>query len=759
MSKGGFACRLAAIFAVGLLLSGRAWSQAQEAKLEEIIVTAQHRSENLQDVPISIIAKNGEELQARQITTAEDLMLVVPDLRVASAYESVSQNFSIRGIGPANQYNFNVMDPVGIYMDEVYQAFQPAPGVQLFDLDRVEVLKGPQGTLYGRNTTGGAINLHTRDPALDGDYHGYLQAGGGNLNGATFQGAADVTFIDHVLGVRLAFSHDSHSGAIDNLYAGGPKSFGDTNTNQGRVSVRFVPSDTFDATLKLYLNNNDGSPPPAIGYGICASTGCPATPLLPPEQPLGTYNALGYSRVASGLTDRQAEINFPFMDHTSSTQGGLTLNWTTGPFKITSITSGGVADTSINSDCDYTPQSICAVIYNFTGNQFTQDLRALYASGPLSVTGGAEYTEDTFNHSGRVSEFTFNALNTFQQKRDSYGIYFDGTYSLTDALKLTLGVRDTQDRTRIIGDTTAVLTSMFGPQLVVGGVPFYTVPPQPVVTQKSNGPTGRLVLTYNLSSDNMVYVSVSHGYRTGAFNGQQFVSPADLSYVGPEKDNNYEIGAKFSLLDRRIRGSFALFDTQMKGQQVLSSINIAPSNGQPGLSYSGIVGLDGYSRGFELEAEALVVPTLRATLALTALQTRYDEGPNQIVSGDAVGGNKFPFAPNWAVQGGLDWTAWEKNDRSFTLSANVSYTGHYFYDPENGSTAVLPLYHDGSQPYTLVDGRAKYQVGRIAFSLWAKNIFDRVYYSSATNSEASFGSDAMIRGVPRTFGGNVEVKF
>jgi len=153
-------------------------AQAQAADeesggLEEIIVTAQKRAENIQDIPAAVSAIGGDELLNRGIVQTSDLAGALPNLQVTSAYGTTQPNFSLRGISVANEFSASTASPVGVYVDEVYQSFRASHGQQLYDLERVEVLRGPQGTLYGRNTTGGAINFITRKPRL-GDAEGYL---------------------------------------------------------------------------------------------------------------------------------------------------------------------------------------------------------------------------------------------------------------------------------------------------------------------------------------------------------------------------------------------------------------------------------------------------------------------------------------------------------------------------------------------------------------------------------------------------------
>jgi iron complex outermembrane receptor protein len=205
----------------------------------DIVVTAQRRSQALLDVPLAISALSGDMLASKGITNSADLATAVPNLQVSSPYGSTQPNFSLRGISVANEYNSNQASPIGVYIDDVYIASRTSQGMGLFDLNRVEVLRGPQGTLFGRNTTGGAINFITMSPSLSGD-RGYAEAGYGNFNTFVAQGAVEATMVEDQLGVRIAANYEKGDGKIKNLFPGGldPNS---VDTLQGRVSLRIRP--------------------------------------------------------------------------------------------------------------------------------------------------------------------------------------------------------------------------------------------------------------------------------------------------------------------------------------------------------------------------------------------------------------------------------------------------------------------------------------------------------------------------------------
>ena len=365
--------------------------------LEEIIVTAQKRSENLQDVPAAVSAFSADQLLQRGITQTSDLMGTLPNLQVTSAYSSTQPNFSLRGISVANEFSASTASPVGVYVDEVYQSFRASHGQQLYDLERVEVLRGPQGTLYGRNTTGGAINFITRKPDLDGA-NGYLTVGYGNYSTLTIQGAAEATLIPDKLGIRIAGTWAKGDGytfnPVDKL------SYGSTSSYAGRLNLRWKPSDGIDINLKGYIAENDPRQDLPYGIGYLA----------------GRTNAGGYSRFSprpelGGRTLRQNEVQADTAGRYFTSSKGLSLSIQgelTDKLTLTSITGYDYGKYSLSPfDCDGSPIDICAIRYNSQSKNFNQDFRLNYSGDRVKVIGGLYYGVDTIDTQNQPDFFGF----------------------------------------------------------------------------------------------------------------------------------------------------------------------------------------------------------------------------------------------------------------------------------------------------------------------------------------------------------------
>ena len=256
------------------------------AALEEVIVTATKRSENLQDVPVAISALTSSELRSKGVFQTSDLGASMPNLNVSSAYGETQPNFTLRGIGVGTEYNSNAASPVGVYVDEVYQSFRASHGQQLFDMEQIEVDKGPQGTLFGRNTTGGAINFTTNKPQL-GDTQGYATVGYGNFSRFNAEGAVDFTPIDHTLGIRLAGTFVNSQPFVRNVTGIG---------NNNSSSAFLAPYLSLNNATRINTGNSSGG---AEIYGVRA------TMLYKPSSDLSVTTKIYASQAYGGLDSPQ----------------------------------------------------------------------------------------------------------------------------------------------------------------------------------------------------------------------------------------------------------------------------------------------------------------------------------------------------------------------------------------------------------------------------------------------------------------------
>jgi iron complex outermembrane receptor protein len=451
-------------------------------RLEEVVVTATRRSENLQKVPVAVTAITAAALKNQGVFNTSDLNHAIPNFQVSSPYGTQQPNFTVRGIGVGTEFNSNAASPVGVYVDEVYQSFRASHGQQLYDLSQIEVVKGPQGTLYGRNTTGGAINFTTNQPSLNGD-HGYLTLGYGDYNTFHGEGAAEFTTDDGRLGIRIAGTYTSQDPYIQNLLPAGVNlsspaytpatAFGNPNTGISpgggksygfRATIRFKPNENLDISLKGYgaASYGGAASPLATGQSTTTDTISLATSLLG-----GLYTADGgalvpllpppYSRSANGLNDLQVQDNS--LSHAITRSAGVVLHVKyriNDKLDLISVTGfdNGTYYQSPTTDCDGTPYDVCSIGYESHFRAFNQDVRFDYHADRFKLIVGGYFGWDRI-----VTHNTPDFFNFLSDLRQAVGLpanYFDPGGALTsyclpgvqNSCSLPTGIRATQDYTQ-----------------------------------------------------------------------------------------------------------------------------------------------------------------------------------------------------------------------------------------------------------------------------------------------------------------------
>ena len=386
-------------------------------QLEEVVVTASKRAENLQDIPQAVTAFSSERLVELGIVETSDLMGAVPNIQVTSAYGRTQPNFSIRGISVANEFSAATASPVGVYVDEVYQSFRASHGQQLFDLESVEVLRGPQGTLYGRNTTGGAVNVNTIKPSLGEGASGFLNVRLGNYSYADFTGAVEATIIPDVLGVRLSGAVSEADGYVDNTLLG--TDHPQTSSTAGRLSVLWRPSDKTDIHAKVYWAENDPRQDIAFGVGYLA----------------GGANGTGVPLIASPDMESVAS-DTSGVYFTSSEGVSLTVEHEINDsWSFTGIFGYDEGEYQLSPfECDGSALDVCAIRYYSESESYNVDLRIDFTSERLRFIGGI--------YTGSDEIFTANEPDFFgflQPLLSSAGVpdnYFNPSIAVGNSLSI-----------------------------------------------------------------------------------------------------------------------------------------------------------------------------------------------------------------------------------------------------------------------------------------------------------------------------------
>ncbi|WP_257548394.1 TonB-dependent receptor [Sphingopyxis sp. DBS4] len=711
-------------------------SAGTDAADGDIVVTAQRREQSLLDVPLAVTALGGDTLAERGITNSAQLGDAVPNLQINSPYGDTQPNFSLRGIGVANEYNSNQASPVGVYLDDVYLAPRTSHGMGLFDLDRIEVLRGPQGTLFGRNTTGGAINFITKKPGLSGT-NGYVQLGYANFDTITAQGAAEATLAEDVAGLRLAVNYAKGDGQIKNVFPGG-RDAASVDTLQGRASLRLKPVETLDIVLRAYGGRDRGTQAAVHGLGAFR-TG------------LGFFET-DENRVGENRTDAwgfSANIALELNDRLS----------------LTSITSYDGGKQDLQQAADGSPLDLLDINWRSRYRQFSQELRANYDGDGITFVGGLFYGWDR-----NITDNRFNLplppaggfFQHYRQVRKSYAVFGQADIDLADRLVLTLGARYTTDKSRyddafaylFVGGVddpdTPIATTV--PCAGVAGTCAYDPDARFALADTNHALTGRVALSYTFDSGMLLYASYNRGYRAGAVNGGGYTSSSGISYIEPERVNAYEVGIKGRAGGRLLTYAASAFYYDYSNQQ-LQDTRAGPVSFLVNAPSSEVYGL-------EVETTLRPAAGFRIDASLGWLHSKYKE---LTLQGADLSGNSLPFAPKLTAQLGFEWDMVDIAGGTLTFAPNMAYSSRQYFSPFNeidapGTPQVNSELQQGAN--AKVNASLSWSNDALTVRLFANNLFDRKTYGYGLDLRgAGFPFNFLVPAAPRTYGVSLRYGF
>jgi iron complex outermembrane recepter protein len=774
--------------AIGALLAASAGAQtppADTGAIEEVVVTAQKRSESLQSVPVSVTALTSAQLGEVKMDTPSDLSTQIPNLQVNGIVGEGSPIFSLRGVSMFD-YSLSQSSPVASYIDEVYKGNFVLFGVEMYDLQRVEVLRGPQGTLYGKNTTGGAINFVTRRPSFDTEAD--IKLGVGNFGRQEAEGAFQAGLVPDKLAMRFAFSYTKADGFIKNVLPG-PAMEG-VDQYGARLSLLYKISDDATATLRFSKSHQDPQNYAIIAGNIGASG-------------VDGVGGVGYYRTADGtktgapLANDQVAQNYTPKRKQDNEGVALTVDWKLEPsLTLTSITSWDLGELFNPEGTDGSPIDIFKIPYIGKTKQIAQDLRLTSATGgAFDYIVGAYYqheviynsTENRFYNfldfngdgainaqdcadasfapasagtgtgypSGIVINPSCRYYNQFDQIRDSWSLYSDGSYKVSETVKLRAGVRYNHDN----ASQKNALNQLRGPDEVpIANIGFFTTfpdgstGPDPAVpvdaTRRQDihntAVTGRAGIDYTPSKDSLLYLSYSRGYRSAAFNAQFLFTPGDFTNVKPETLDSIEFGFKTAWYDNRLQLNGAVFHYQYKNQQY---IDVQPTGQQPliNLPKSKI-------DGGELEIVTRPVRAFTVRLGLGFLDGKIQDAAIQNGAVD-VSGKKLPNAPSVSGTLSADWDVISQPNARLTLHLDGSYAATQYFELLNEPRIA-------QDAYTILNARVAFHGGGDKWELgvWGRNLSDKYYLTNAVDLQA-LGYDYEHRGLPRMYGVDASYHF
>jgi iron complex outermembrane receptor protein len=760
-------------------------------ELEEVTVTARRRSESLQDTPVAVTAFNAEALELRGVRTADALAQFVPNLQFdgSAPLSGAAYNATIfiRGVG---QNDFAIFsDPgVAMYLDGVYLGRSIGGVMDLLDLAQVEVLRGPQGTLFGRNTIGGAIILHSRQP--DTATGGEVAVTVGNLDRREVRAVLNLPITDTVL-TRFTAATLHRDGYGQRLTDG--TQLGDRDAAIGRAQIAWHPSDRFSAAMTLDATRVRQNSAPLTLIDVAAS-GVPY---------LNLYNALVAPSQGIVAPDGSTGIDRSWVtgDHDTTFAAGrsvndldsvgaaLTLEWQMGATDFKSITAWRSLEAVFARDGDNTPFTFRETFNSDTQRQLSQDLQWSGSSAGRRlewVSGLYLFSEDaTENGRAILAPGLYEALESLDLEpgyawcglsganprpaqdcpaslrfgapdyhdndvladldvdlhtrvaNRSAALFGQGTYRVAKRWSVTAGLRWTFDEKEL-----ELVHRRRASGAYVVGAPGT----QRIFTTSWSELTPKLGLEWQISDDAMTYLSYARGYKSGGFNGRPLAGIEEVrTPYDPEVVDSYEFGAKTRWFDGRMTANAALFYNEYRDMQL--SINATPQNFVRNAGAARI-------RGGELEVAARLAPGLDLNLALGLLDTRYTRLDPQLATlrPPLTTDKQLIKAPATTLSSGLQYR-WSLAAGTITLRGDYMYRSRVHQDVFNDPRLVQPA-------FDVVNAYAAFTTSnrRWELALSGTNLTDERYRLSG-NSSVGFGLAETTFSAPREFSATLRLRF
>ncbi|WAB97898.1 TonB-dependent receptor [Pseudomonas putida] len=734
----------------------------QDAKLGTVTVNARRREETAQSVPTPISVLDSETLETQRIYRVQDLQQLVPSTNVSYVHARQS-SISIRGLGN-NPASDGLEGSVGIYLDNVYLG---RPGMAVFDLldvEQLEVLRGPQGTLFGKNTTAGVLNIVSRKPTFHRE--GSIQQSIGEDGYLQTQGSFSGPISDTLAG-RISAYRTEDDGYVKNIHNGDHLNGG---KRQGfRTQLLFQPSETFNLRWIGEYNEEDSN----NGILSLYSSG-------PTINGVNRYESLAAQAGATLVSGKDRKVNFDSDQQVTVFQGGTSVeaNWTLpNDFTLTSITAYRWWDfTPRNDDGLNVPVAYNAGVA-VRDKQYSQEIRLASPTGGLFdyVLGAYYFKQDLDNKSftyygpqadvwnatpaGALNDVT--TLGDGHIDTDSYALFAQGTWHITDRLDFTAGVRGTYEeksasvtRDAPVGGAPVTGAAAAARQGRVGAYDSGDL------NQYSFSPSGLLGLSYRFNEQLLGYATLTHGEKSGGINLTVGAAPrlgTDSLVVGTERVNNAEVGLKSTLFDDRLQLNANLFWAEVHGYQA----NVYDqTNRVQYLANAGRV----RSRGLEFEATALPIRGLTVNFNGSwndVRYTEYDDAPCppevSLVNATAtcdLSGHQVVGASKYIanLNGQYKWQLTEHIEPYVT--ASYAFRSKAVGTIDDSDFGQIPSY----ALVNLSTGvRLDQGDGVLDLSLWVKNAGDKTYFTSLWNS--ANGGYAGVLGTPRTFGATARYDF
>jgi len=717
--------------------------------LDSVMVTVRRRAEDGQRVPTSISSVKGDDLADKRITQVQDLQQALPSTNAAFMHTRVS-SVAVRGIG-SNPANEGLEGSVGLYVDNVFYARPGMLAIDLVDLDQVDLLRGPQGTLFGKNTTGGALNVTTKKPTFTPERSISLSVG----NRGYYQGLASFSGpLSETVAGRLSLSRTHDDGWLKNEYDGGDLNSIDRHGLRGQLLWK--PDSSFDLRLAADYNHEDDTQGTMVPYSQV-----PATPLKPLTW---SESLVSFGGEPIDSDPKKYKANIDSTQMAKVNQGGISAeaNWhLPSGFDLTSISAWRSWRFRAANDGDYSSLSIVDDVgYNVDHEQFSQELRLASPKGErFDYVVGAYYywqkiTSNFFLTPGtHPIALPYSIRDYGKSTTNSYSLFAQGNWHLTPRLDLTAGLRGTYEiKEGSVRRGQPAVGAWNSGNLQVEGF----------------SPSALASLNYRFTDRFMGYSLLSYGEKSGGINisgvnqGPQL--GAETLKIDPEKATNFELGFKSEWFDRRLQFNSNLFLTKIKDYQ--TTTYAALPNGVPVavLTNAG----DAKTYGLEFDIKARPIQGLSLSFNGSYNHARYTRFSDAPCSADAqaqgavngscdLAGKPLVGAPEWILNlgGRYDWFVGD--GVSQYLVANYSWRSKAEGSIDDSKYARIPAYGllNLATGWQFSSAKRTWDV-----SLWARNLLDKRYFMTALGP-SGYGANGYVAsvGAPRSYGVTVKLDF
>ncbi len=702
---------------------------AEGITLEEIIVTARKREEGVQDVPVAMAAFTGDAMEEMGINDVADLQSQVPNISSYPARGSTSTLTAyIRGVGQSDPL-WGVDPGVGLYFDDVYIARPQGALLDIFDVERVEVLRGPQGTLYGKNTIGGAIKYVSKK--ITHEFQGKASVTVGEYEQQDFKGDVQIPLIADTLSMKVAgASLVRREGFGENTNNG--EQVSDKEIYSGRIALQWDPSDTFSATFSADYTEDHSAPRGAQ--------------IMAPNPVAALY---GDAAAGAVSTDRYDVANGFLNKNDAETQGySLILNAEVSDevsFKSITAFRKGASHTFI--DFDTTPFPITDVWAIYEDDQFTQEMQFTYGGESLDLVAGVyfmtgdagglvgnEFFGDGVLTGGAIPNHCVCGTTGGNVKTTSTSAYGQASYNLNDEWALNLGARVTTEEKAVVALNESFGTTDFDVATATAGnftdsKTFREVSP-------------RIGVDWTVNDDILVYASLSEGFKSGGFNVRANTTavPESAKPYDPETVRSFELGAKTTLMDGRVTLNAALFANQYKDIQLSVFTSLPDGSFFGDFTNAGEATIN----GIEIDVKAALTESLVLNASLGLLDTEYDEYMQSGVN--IADSEQLTNAPDATFNIGLAYNTYlgEMGE----LSARLDYawrdesvlTTETFAGADAAIAADPATYNKGNvyphiqDAYGVVNGSVSWMLNdNLKVTLLGKNLADEEYLQTGYN--------------------------